>query len=102
MSITPEVLQQVAERLGWDALTQGPTDPMGRVIFGKVDRYQLDPMTDGDLLLAILNRAAEMPDDDGENLMAVMHGLLTAAEEQPRPEFLEAAILAFIQLPVAP
>ena len=54
----------------------------------------------GDLLLSMLERAAALPDDDGENLMAVMKTILSAAEEEMRPDFVLAAARGFIQIPV--
>jgi hypothetical protein len=111
MSITPEVLQQVAERLGWESIEDqsgmyGPNIPVHRRWRACEREWHHESHSDGDLLLAILKRTAELggyielcgQDDHWtarNSVIRLAHG--------PCREPLEAAILAFIQLPkVAP
>lgn len=111
MTITAEQLQQVAERLDKPGL---------RLVGGHRHLYCWNwdegatssggVLSDGDLLLAIMNRAAEighLPTLESTRAEKALWSCRIFADEGPfiygcsyTP--LEAAILAFIQLPVTP
>jgi hypothetical protein len=115
VTLTPEQLTEVAERLGWDELCHsgGPApDNWLRVI--ELEGGSADELSDGDLLLAILNRATEMgqsivlkkggyrPDVVRwfVNLEAYSYrGTGPRVNSASGDSALEAAILAVIQLP---
>jgi hypothetical protein len=99
MSITPEVLHQVAERLG-------PDYTVITLDFGKQMHVRngiaWDEMSDGDLLLAILKRAVELGgyiELCGQDEHWTARNSVIRLAHGPCRKPLEAAIQAFIQLP---
>ena len=107
--ITPEVLEKVAKLLGWEELKDlnlpsSEEYPNGAVVFRHWQSWQNCGLlgvnsieySDGDLLLAILNKWAEMGKAGYLYALTVEAGV-AAARKRP-PQFLEAVLLSFNQV----
>lgn len=105
MNLTPEQLQMLAERLGYEWIKTGQQGMFRSPVFQCYKRPAMLERSDGDLLLAILNRAAEMGERIDLSFLPIAKVWGMGPTQSPNrvrqyaDNPLEAAILAFIQLP---